>query len=66
METECLPLFEELIRGATPTLTTQQQANIAKVATSIAMVGEWIQPQAMSTTQDERAYFMRKLARPPH
>lgn len=66
MEMECVPLVEELIRGATPVLSKRQQADITKVATSIVMVGEWIQPEAVATTQEERAYFMRKLAPPPN
>lgn len=65
MEGECVPLIEKLIEGATPSLNRHQQENIARIAMSICMVGEWMQPDAVLTTQAERAYFMEKLAPPP-
>lgn len=67
MEEECIPLVERILGGETPVLLPPDQERLAKVAMSIAMVGEWItlDQVAPSTTQAERKAFMDTLRPPP-
>lgn len=64
MEQECFPVVERLIRGETITLLAVDQTKLAKIATSIAMVGEWLHPDYAVTSQAEREAFRETLAPP--
>jgi hypothetical protein len=64
MEQECFPLIERLIIEPNTVLQPPDQTKIARVATSMAMVGEWLYPEHITTSQEEREEFREKLAPP--
>ena len=66
MEEDCFPLVERLITGELEVLQRPEQRKIARVTTSIAMVGEWLHADFVYTTQAERENFKRTLEPPPH
>lgn len=65
MEQDCIPVIERLIKGDLILLTKPDQIKLAKVATSIAMVGEWMHDIHAHTSQNERSLFRDSLQPPP-
>jgi len=65
MEQDCVPVIERLIMGELSVLRQADQIKLARVATSIAMVGEYLNRELASTTQQEREEFRRTLRPPP-
>jgi len=65
MEDDSVPVLEHLVTGELSMLTKPDQERLARLATSIAMVGEWITRGNAYTTQDERTAFKLKLYPPP-
>jgi hypothetical protein len=65
MEQACFPVVEELIRNEKLSLQVDDQRKLARIATSIAFVCEWISRHYISTTQEERSHFYRTQEPPP-
>lgn len=64
MEQDSFPVVEQLIRGEKASLRKDDQAKLSRIATSIAMVGEWLSMPHVTTTQEEREFF-RDTLEPP-
>jgi hypothetical protein len=64
MEQDCFPVVEQLIRGEKLTLSRDDQVKLSRIATSIAMVGEWLSVPHVSVTQEERESFRQTLEPP--
>lgn len=64
MEQDCFPLIERLVRSPEVILRPPEQAKIARIATSMAMVGEWLYPAHVTTPQEEREGFRESLSPP--
>jgi hypothetical protein len=65
MEQECFPVVEQLLRGELTAITRADQNRLARIATSIAMVGEWVSKPHVACTQEEREHFRERLEPPP-
>jgi hypothetical protein len=65
MEQDCVPVLERLIEGQLSVLTPLEQTKLARVATSIAMVGEWCHLDYLRTPQSDRERFRQTLYPPP-
>lgn len=65
MEQACFPVVEQIIRGEKLSLQKGDQAKLARIATSIAIVSEWISKHHVSTTEDERLHFSHTQEPPP-
>lgn len=65
MEQECIPIIERLVEGNLSVISKPDQIKLAKAATSMAMVGEWMHDSHAHTPRHERTLFKETLHPPP-
>jgi hypothetical protein len=66
MEQTCFPVVTQLIREEKLSLNKDDQRKLVSLATSIALVAEWLPNGKVISTQEAREAFRRTLEPPPN